>query len=109
MARATNFAALNVGERRTLPGTDVQRILRGTFALDPASIANGAQAEQTVTAAGLTTADFVLLNPPAGFEALVVGQARVSAANTLKFMLANHSGGAVDAASGTWQYVAIRF
>lgn len=109
MAKASNVSALNVGDRRSLPGTDIQRILKGTFTLDPASIADQAQAEQTVTISGLTTADVVILQPPAAFEACIVGQARVSAADTVKFVLGNLSGGAIDAASATWQYVAIRF
>ncbi len=109
MPRATNFGSLNVGSRRSLPGSDIKCIKRGTFTLDPASIASAGQAVQTVTIAGLTTSDFVILNPPAALEALIVGQARVSAANTLVFTLANLSGAAVDAASGVWQYVAIRF
>jgi hypothetical protein len=106
--RATNHAALNVGDRRTLPGSDITRIKTGTFTLNPASIADQAQAEQTVTVTGLTTADKVVLFPPAGFEALLVGGARVSAANEVKFVLGNLSGGAIDAASATWSYLAIR-
>ncbi len=109
MARATNLSALNVGSRRMLPGTDIQRIKRGTFTLDPGSIASAGQAEQTVNIPGLTTADVVILNPPAALEALTVGQARVTAADTVKFMLANLSGAAVDGASRQWQYIAIRF
>lgn len=108
MARATNYSAINIGDRRTAPGSDIQRIKTGTFTLDPGSIASGAQAEQTATITGVSTADKVLVFPPAAFEALLVGSARVTAADTVKFMLGNLSGGAVDAASATWTYLAIR-
>lgn len=115
--KATNVSILNVGARRPTDtsgtvgplGTDITNIRKGTFTLDPASIASGAQAEQTVTITGVTTSDVVIVNPPAALEALIVGQARVTAADTVKFMLANNSGGAVDGASRTWTYVAIRF
>lgn len=109
MARATNFSALNVGDRRALPGSDIQRIKTGTFTLDAASIAAGAAAEQTVTIAGLSTNDVLQVNAPAALEAgLTVGSERVTAADTLKFRITNTTAAPVDPASATYSYIAFR-
>jgi hypothetical protein len=109
MPRATNFSALNVGDRRTLSGSNITLIKKGTFTLDPASIATTAHGDQTVTVTGAAVGDLVMLIPPATLEStLVVGQARVTAANTVKFPLVNPTAGAVDGASLSWGYVLIR-
>lgn len=108
-ARATNFSALNVGARRTLPGTDIERIKAGTFTVDAASIAAGATAEQTVTVSGLTTGDLVKINAPAALEAgLTVSAERVSAADTLVFRITNTTAAPVDPASAVYSYIAFR-
>ncbi len=108
MAKATNFSGINVGDRRRLPGSDIYRIITGQFTLNPASIPADGQAEQTVTISGLTVNDLVFLQPPAAFEALAVGQARVTANDTVKFILVNNTAGAIDAASAVWRYIAFR-
>jgi hypothetical protein len=102
---ATMFTSLRVGKH----GSALTQILKGSFTVDVPSIAAAAVAELTVTVAGLTTSDVVAINPPAALETgLQVGAVRVSAANTLKFRVSNHSAGAVDAASATYAYTAVR-
>lgn len=108
MAKAVNFSAINVGARRGVTGTDISLIKRGTVTINPASIAGQEQAELTVTITGAALGDTVILTPPAAFEALIVGAARVSAADTVKFVLGNLTVGAIDAASASWGYTLIR-
>lgn len=91
-------------------GTTINTIVRGTVAIDPASIASAAVGETSVTITGATVGDTVVLSPPtAGLTAgLGLLDARVSAANTVKVRIANLSGGSVDEPSGTWTYMLIR-
>jgi hypothetical protein len=71
--------------------------------LDFPSIAAGATAELTITATGATAGDVVQMGPPAGLEAGLIANARVSATNTVTIRLLNSTAGAIDPASATWK------
>lgn len=91
-------------------GTTITKILKGSVAVDPASIATVAVGEVTVTISGAVVGDTVIMTPPtAGLTAgLIVCDARVSAADTVKVRIYNSTAGAVDEASATWFYTLIR-
>jgi hypothetical protein len=91
-------------------GTTITKILKGTVAIDIASLAAAAEADTEVTIAGAATGDVVIMCPPAaGLTAgMVLGGAWVSAANTVQIRIANASAGTVDEASGTWSYLIIK-
>jgi len=73
----------------------------GTAAWNPGSISNGAQSSTNVTVTGAAVGDPAF----AGFSPITaagwVVSAVVTAENTVKVTLVNHTGGAVDLASGT--------
>jgi hypothetical protein len=71
--------------------------------LDVASVAANTSAEQTFTVNGLTTDMMVFVNKPDLDAGLVVGNARVSAANTLALTFGNSTAGAVDPASEVYK------
>jgi hypothetical protein len=75
--------------------------------LDPGSIAAGAREIETVAIPGVVVGDCVVICPRATM-ALVIGYARVSAANAVEFSLENNTVGAVDLASGTFDYQVLR-
>ncbi len=85
-------------------------VVTGTISVNPASVADSAVTEVTLTITGATLGDKVVMTPPAaGLTAgLVVCDSRVSAANTVKVRIANLSGGVVDEAAATWDYCLIR-
>jgi hypothetical protein len=90
-------------------GDTITKVLRGTVAVDLASVLTGAVTEATVTITGAVAGDTVIMTPPATFTAgLVATSARVSTTDTVKLRVANLSGGTVDEASGTWAYMLIR-
>lgn len=81
----------------------------GTFSVNPASIAAGANGTTDVTIAGLATTDVVVVNPPSTLtDGLVFCGANVTAANTLTVSLLNTTDEAVDGAALTWSYIALR-
>jgi len=77
-----------------------------TVVYDPASLAPGAaDAEQTVTVTGAALGDNVVMTYPGDSKGLACN-ARVSAANTVKFFMTNPGGnpnGTVDLASATFK------
>jgi hypothetical protein len=72
--------------------------------INPASIAAGADATQTVTMTGAATSDVVTATPEGGLEAGLSFFAYVSAANTITLVIRNHTAGAVDPASRVWRF-----
>ena len=81
----------------------------GEFTLNPASIAAGAREVMTVAVPGARVGDVVQVSPQDALLAgLVVAYARVSANNAIEFTLENHSAGALDQASGKWNYTLVR-
>ena len=81
----------------------------GSFTLDPANVSTGDLEESTVAVPGTKVGDFVMCQPRAvaGVD-LVIQQAYVSAAGTITFQLYNISGGDLNMASATWDYVVVR-
>ena len=81
-----------------------------TYAIahNPASIAAGAEATQTLTVSGVTTNDIIVVNKPTKTAGLVLTDAFASAANTVKFTLRNDTGGAIDAGEETYLVLATR-
>lgn len=71
--------------------------------LDVASVAANTSAEQTFTVPGLDTSMVVMVNKPDLDAGLVVGNARVSAADTLALTFGNSTAGAVDPASEVYK------
>lgn len=90
-------------------GVPVTQIAVYAVALTPTSVAAGTVSRQTFTVNGLTTADKVIVNPPAMTTNAALAAARVSAANTLELTFVNpqSSGGAVPTA-GTFLILAFR-
>jgi hypothetical protein len=64
-------------------GTAITGITVYTQSIDVASVAANTSAEQTFTVTGLATTDKVFVIKPSLSAGLVIGNARVSAANTL--------------------------
>ena len=73
-----------------------------TMTIDPASVAANTSAEQTFTCKGLRTNDFVKVTKPSATAGLVVGNARVSATDTLAITFGNLTASPIDAPSETW-------
>lgn len=91
-------------------GTVITKIVKGTIAVDLASVAAGAVTEVTLTISGAAVNDIVIMNPLAagGTAGICFGGARVSAADTVKLRVINGSAGTIDEASQLWDYCLIR-
>lgn len=89
-------------------GTVLTKAVVYTPTLTPASVAAAVVAEQTFTVTGLTTADKVIVNPPAIANATGIAGARVSAADTLAIRFVNPTAGALTPTSGTYTVLAFR-
>lgn len=91
-------------------GTAITKIVRGTIAVDAASMLTLTASVATLTITGAATGDTVIITPgTAGFTAgIMIGAAYVSAANTVKVDLFNATAGTVDNASLTCFYTLIR-
>ena len=71
--------------------------------LDVASVAADTSAEQTFTVPGLDTSMMVMVNKPDLDAGIGIGNARVSAADTLALTFINATAGAVDPASEVYK------
>lgn len=81
-----------------------------SVALSPASVSNGVSAEQTFTVNGLQVGDNVSVSKPATQANLVIGNARVSAANTLAINFGNLGAATITPTAGeVYQVVVTRF
>lgn len=76
--------------------------------LTPSSVSANSTSEQTFTITGLNTNDLVIINKPSHQSGLGIGNARVSAANTLAITYMNVSGGAIVPTSEEYSVVVIR-
>jgi hypothetical protein len=91
-------------------GTALTKVVRGTIAVDPASMLTLTASVKTLTITGAVVGDTVVITPgAAGFTAgILIGAAYVSAADTVKVDLFNATAGTVDNASLTCDYTLIR-
>ena len=75
------------------------------YTINPASLATLVSADQTVTIKGVRPGQMVLVNA-VGLEAgLILSNAHVSAADTVKFRIYNSSDDTVDSASQVFRIV----
>ena len=78
----------------------------GTASVDPASIPTVSRGSVTFTLTGAKTTDIIIVNPPADLnDDLIFCGAAISAADTVSIYLYNPTGGSIDDAAATWQYV----
>lgn len=89
-------------------GTAITGITVYTQSIDVASVAANTSAEQTFTVTGLATTDKVFVIKPSLSAGLVIGNARVSAANTLAVTFGNLTASPIDPAAESYTIVAIR-
>lgn len=73
-------------------------------AVDPASIAAGAELSGTVTITGAALGDFVRVAIPVDVTDLIV-DVRVTAADTVTWLLMNETASPIDLASSTWNFI----
>lgn len=83
-------------------------IITATAALDFGSIATLTKADLTITVAGATVGDAVMLGLPAAPTSGIVFQAFVSASNTVTVRANNYTAGSVDPASATYRVTVIK-
>lgn len=91
-------------------GTQITKILKGQVSVNLPSIADADVGEATATLTGAVAGDVIMLcAPAAGLTAgLAICDVRVSAADEIKVRAVNGSGGAIDEAATTFDYVIIR-
>lgn len=89
-------------------GTAITKMVVYTPTLTPASVNAVTVAEQTFTVTGLTTADKVIVNPPAIANSTGICGVRVSAADTLAIRFNNPTAGPLTPTSGTYTVIAVR-
>jgi hypothetical protein len=107
-SRNGSFAAVTATSVAINGGTALTKAVVYTPSITPASVAAATVAEQTFTVTGLTTADKVIVNPPAISNATGIAGARVSAADTLAIRFVNPTAGALTPTSGTYTVLAFR-
>lgn len=76
--------------------------------IDPTSVAANTTSEQTFAVTGLTTDDIVTVNKPTHTAGLGIGNARVSATDTLAITFGNYTASAIDPPSETYLIKATR-
>lgn len=111
MSTSTTVSQIRAaGVRVGSTGTVLTKIEKGEITVDLASVNADTEADATATVTGAAAGDIVILNPKTAAltAGLLVCQAHVSAADTVKFRISNRSGGAIDEASATWYYVLIK-
>jgi hypothetical protein len=84
----------------------IAQIFHTAAALDVANIGAGATLETAVTIPGAAVGDIVTAAPRTALAAgLVFNNCRVSAADTVQLAITNITGGALDPAANTWDFV----
>jgi hypothetical protein len=93
-----------------IPLNQVQgiRYLTASKTWDPASVADGAVTNTTVTLLSATLGDFAVASFSLAVPANAILAAAVTAADTVTVTLFNKTGGALDLASGTLKVAIIR-
>lgn len=79
-----------------------------SITISPGAVSANTNKEVTVTVTGLNTSDIVYVNKPTMTTGIVLGGARVSAANTLAVVYGNLTAGSLTPASESYTVVAIR-
>lgn len=105
----TDFTrSLNRADMRFV-ANDRPRKLYGSAVVDAPSIANGAQHAFDVAVAGVTLGNWVTRTVPSADPGALAMSSFVKAADTVRAILANNSGGAIDPASITYKVEAERY
>lgn len=90
-------------------GSVIKKIVKGTVAVDPASIPTVSTGKIAVTITGVAVGDIVHFERPDALnDDLIFGGARVTGANTVTIYLYNPTAGAIDDVSLTWNYTWIQ-
>ena len=77
----------------------------GSLSLNPASIADNAQGITTGTIEGAEVGDIVFVNPEAMALGVAFVGAKITAEDTVSVYINNESGGAIDLAAMTFDYL----
>jgi hypothetical protein len=94
----------------TYPQGNIKLMMMLSVALSPASVSNATSAEQTFTVNGLQVGDNVDVSKPTTQANLVLGNFRVSAANTLAINFANVGAATITPTAGeVYQVVVTRY
>jgi hypothetical protein len=105
----SNFSGIAASDSLTVGGgTPITQIKVYSQSLNVASVSANTSAEQTFTVTGLTTADKVVVSKPSLSAGLVIGNARVSAADTLALTFGNLTASGIDPAAETYTVLAFR-
>lgn len=91
----------------TIPG-NVAGISIVTTSVDLGSVAANTSEEETATITGAKVGDFVVCMDSALEAGQVIGNARVSAANTVTLQVINTTASPIDASSRTMTFLVIR-
>lgn len=89
-------------------GTALTLVLKSTATVDLPDTGAGLAGTLNVTITGAVEGDLVFVAPRTLTAGLVVGQAFVSAADTVTIRFINGSAGSINQASATWDFVLIR-
>lgn len=79
-----------------------------SLTIDPGSVGGNSTSAQTFTVNGLKAQDIVYVNKPSHTSGLIIGNVRVSAADTVEITFANITGVSINAGAETYTLVAIR-
>lgn len=80
----------------------IARFLTSSSTLDFPSVTSNGMETLTITVTGAVVGDFVIVSPPAAFEAGFTFVGFVSSADTVTIRIHNNNIGSVDPASATW-------
>lgn len=106
----TNFDSIGLADGLIVGaiGTLMTQFRVYSQALNVVSVAANTSAEQTFTVTGLTTADKVTITKPTLTAGIVIGGARVSAANTLNVQFGNLTAAPIVPGAELYTIVALR-
>lgn len=96
-------AVESVHDGRTL----FSHVINASVTIDPPALNDGDSATAEVTVTGAALGDFVMFAPPYDTQGVTV-TATVSAADKVRFVFTNNTGGAVDLAEGEWNVKVLR-
>ncbi len=86
---------------------NVYGIMVASVAITPASVGAATTAEQTFTVPGVLPGDYVDVTGVTQ-NGVGIGQARVTAANTVGIRFINSTAGALTPTAGTYQFLVVR-